>query len=249
MIEVLNSGKLSEIVMNDAPVNAISESFLADFHRALDTALEASPTAILIRSARKVFCAGADLKGIQTLFQSETGVDDMVTYVRKFHELFDRIERLPAVTMAVINGAALGGGLELALSCDLRVAAYEAKLGLPEARVGMIPGAGGTQRLTRLCGPGVANRVILGCDIVDGIEATRIGLVEKSYPLEELESKSREWATEIAGLAKPALLASKDCIAAYFDPDINGFERELEKPHITMPSQEARDRISAFFDK
>lgn len=249
VIEVITNGNLSEIVMDDGQVNAISEAFLADFHQALDTALKASPTAILIRSGRKVFCAGADLKRIQALFQSETGIDDMVTYVRKFHDLFDRIEQLPAVTMAVINGAALGGGLELALSCDLRVAACEAKLGLPEARVGMIPGAGGTQRLARLCGPGVANRIILGCDIVDGIEAVRLGLVEKSYPLEELEDNSREWAMEIAGLAKPALLASKDCIAAYFDNDINGFERELEKPFVTMRSQEAQERISAFFNK
>ncbi|MFZ8239034.1 enoyl-CoA hydratase/isomerase family protein, partial [Staphylococcus aureus] len=86
------------------------------------------------------------------------------------HALFNRLEALEAVTLAVVDGPALGGGLELALSCDLRVASMRAKLGLPEARVGMIPGAGGTQRLPRLCGPGVAARLILGGEIVDGAE-------------------------------------------------------------------------------
>ena len=149
--------------------------------------------------------------------------------------------------MAAINGAALGGGLELALSCDLRIAAHEAKLGLPEAQVGMIPGAGGTQRLTRLCGPGTASRIILGCETVDGAEAGRIGLVEKHCPLADLETASREWASRIASLARPALLASKECILAYSDNTINGYELELEKPRTTMRSQEAKDRISAFF--
>lgn len=235
--------------MSNPPVNAINEGFISDFHAALDTVQEVSPTVILIRSTQKVFCAGADLRGIQQLFQSTTGVDDMITYVRLMHKLFDRLEQFPAVTMAALNGAALGGGLELALSCDLRIAAHEAKLGLPEAQVGMIPGAGGTQRLTRLCGPGIASRIILGCETVDGAEAGRIGLVEQHCPLADLETASREWASRIANLARPALLASKECILAYSDHTINGYELELEKPRTTMRSQEAKDRISAFFSR
>ena len=249
MIEVFENGDMCEIVMNNPPVNAINDAFMTDFHSALDTVQEISPTVILIRSTQKVFCAGADLKGIQQHFQSSTGIDDMITYVRLMHKLFDRLEQFPAVTIAAINGAALGGGLELALSCDLRVAAHEARLGLPEAQVGMIPGAGGTQRLTRLCGPGIASRIILGCETVDGLEAARIGLVEKHCPLLEMEATSREWASRIANLAKPALLASKECIAAYSDHTINGYELELEKPRTTMRSQEAKDRISAFFSR
>ncbi len=249
MINVLKSENLCEIVMADAPVNAISEEFLANFQNALDIVEKASPTVILIRSTQKVFCAGADLGGIQKLFNSQTGIEDMVSYVRKFHDLFNRIEQFPSVTIAEINGAALGGGLELALSCDLRIAAHEAKLGLPEAKVGMIPGAGGTQRLTRLCGPGVSKLIILGCEVVDGNEAVRLGIVQKSCPRSDLQEAARTWAHEIAKLAKPALLASKDCIAAYFNNDIDGFELELEKPQITMRTQEAKDRISAFFKK
>ncbi len=249
MIEVIETGNTCEIVMGNPPVNAINDKFMSDFHAALDRIEDIGPTVILIHSTQKVFCAGADLKGIQQHFRSDSGIDDMITYVRLMHKLFNRLEQFPAVTIAAINGAALGGGLELALSCDLRVAAHEAKMGLPEAQVGMIPGAGGTQRLTRLCGPGVASRIILGCETVDGVEAARIGLAEKSCPLADINTTSREWAAKIGELAKPALLASKECIAAYSDDEIDGYALELEKPKITMRSQEAQDRIAAFFSK
>lgn len=249
MIEVIENATVSEIVMGNPPVNAIDNKFISDFHAALDRVEEVGATVMLIRSTQKVFCAGADLKGIQQHFQSDSGVDDMITYVRAMHRLFDRLENFPAVTMVAINGAALGGGLELALSCDLRVAAHEARMGLPEAQVGMIPGAGGTQRLTRLCGPGVASRIILGCETVYGAAAEQIGLVEKSCPHVDLGTVSRDWAAKIGNLARPALLASKECIAAYFDHETDGYALELEKPRITMRSQEAQDRIAAFFSK
>ncbi|MDF2367127.1 enoyl-CoA hydratase/isomerase family protein [Sneathiella sp.] len=249
MIEVIENATVSEIVMGNPPVNAIDNKFMSDFHAALDRVEEVGATVMLIRSNQKVFCAGADLKSIQQHFQTDSGIDDMITYVQLMHKLFNRLEQFPAVTIAAINGAALGGGLELALSCDLRVAASEAKLGLPEAQVGMIPGAGGTQRLTRLCGPGIASRIILGCETVDGVEAVRIGLVEKNCPRADIDIISREWADRIGKLAKPALLASKECIYAYSDSAIDGYALELEKPRITMRSQEAQDRIVAFFSK
>lgn len=249
MIEIKHHNSICEIVMTSPPVNAISEDFMQNFHSALDEVENHAPHVVLIRSTQKVFCAGADLKKIQTLFDDPDGVENMTIYVRKFHDLFNRIEQFPAITIAAINGAALGGGLELALSCDLRIAAHEARIGLPEAKMGMIPGAGGTQRLTRLCGPGIASRIILGCDVVDGAEALRLGIVEKSCPLDDLVQASLTWATEISTLAKPALLASKDCIAAYFNPAIDGYELELEKPRITMPSDEARTRIAAYFNR
>ena len=87
--------------------------------------------------------------------------------VRRFHEVYDHLAALPLVTIAEIEGHALGGGLELALACDIRIASHTAKLGLPETKVGLLPGAGGTQRLTRLCGEGIAARIILSGDVVD----------------------------------------------------------------------------------
>jgi enoyl-CoA hydratase/carnithine racemase len=161
--------------------------------------------------------------------------------------LFDRLESLEAVTLAVIDGPALGGGLELALSCDLRIASTRSKIGLPEARVGMIPGAGGTQRLPRLCGPGVASRLILGGEIVDGAEAARLGVVQWSATAQDLEARVLEITTRVADLSRPALVASKDCIAAWSDPDADGYARELEKPRTLMNTREARTRVESFF--
>jgi enoyl-CoA hydratase/carnithine racemase len=111
----------------------------------------------------------------------------------------------------------------------------------------MIPGAGGTQRLTRLCGPGVSSRLILGGEIVDGAEAARLGVVQWSADARDLEARVDEIVARIADLSRPALIASKDCIAAWFDPAADGYARELEKPRTLMKTAEARARIQGFF--
>jgi enoyl-CoA hydratase/carnithine racemase len=247
MIDLTVAGGVATITMSRPPVNAIDHAFLAAFACCLD-ALEARSdvTIVVIRSDQHCFCAGADLSLIGGYFADSDGADHMVSYVRKFHDLFRRVEALPAVTMAVLGGPALGGGLELALSCDLRLAARSAKLGLPEARVGMIPGAGGTQRLTRLCGIGTASRLILTGEIVDGAEAERIGLVQWSAPDAELAQRSGEMTARVCSLARPALQAAKDCLAAYFDPMLDGYARELEKPLHLMKTAEVRERIALF---
>lgn len=250
MIDLSIAGAVARIVMGRPPVNAIDEAFLDAFGRVVD-ALESQPglAAVMICSSQKAFSAGADLGLISRHFAAEDGPGDMVRYVARFHALFGRLERLPAVTLAAINGAALGGGLELALSCDLRMAARSATLGLPEARVGMIPGAGGTQRLTRLCGIGVASRLILTGETVDGEEAARLGLVQWSVPDGELEARAQAVLDRVASLARPAVQAAKDCLLAYFDPAVDGYARELEKPLALMKTAEARSRIGDFLSR
>lgn len=247
MIDLSVAGSVARIVMCRPPVNAIDEAFIDAFGRVIDDIeRNAGIGAVMICSRQKAFSAGADLGRIRSLFAVEDGPHEMVRYVGRFHELFRRIERLPVVTLAAINGAALGGGLELALSCDLRIATHSAKLGLPEARVGMIPGAGGTQRLTRLCGIGVASRLILTGEMIDGHEAERLGLVQWSVPDAELEQQAQSVLERVGSLAKPAVQAAKDCLLAYFDPAIDGYARELEKPLMLMKTPEARDRIEGF---
>lgn len=247
MITLQHSGPVATILMSRPPVNAIDPAFVAAFEAALDDVERAQPTAVAIRSDQKCFSAGADLALIRGFFDQPGGTAGMVAYVRTLHRLFERIEALPAVTLACIAGPALGGGLELALSCDLRIATHGAKLGLPEAQVGMIPGAGGTQRLPRLCGPGIASRLILGGEVVDGREAQRIGLVEWASEAEGFEAQIGRVLDRIAGLSRQALLASKDCIRAAFDPAVDGFARELEKPLVLMETDEARQRVGRFF--
>jgi enoyl-CoA hydratase len=247
MIRVEHVGAATTVVMSRPPVNAIDPSFVAAFEGILDEIEKAKPTIVIIRSDQKCFCAGADLALIRGFFTASGGTEAMVTYVKTLHSLFDRLEAFEAVTLAVIDGPALGGGLELALSCDLRIASTRAKLGLPEARVGMIPGAGGTQRLPRLCGPGVSARLILGGEVVDGAEAARLGIVQWAVEAGELDVGIGAIVQRVTGLSRPALIASKDCIAAWFDPEVDGYARELEKPWQLMKTEEARSRIDAFF--
>ena len=247
MITASHAGAITTILMSRPPVNAIDPSFVTAFGKVLDEVERAKPTIVVIRSDQKCFCAGADLGLIQSYFSKSGGTAEMVAYVRTLHAWFDRLERLEAVTLAAIAGPALGGGLELALACDLRIATHAAKLGLLEARVGMIPGAGGTQRLPRLCGPGVAARLILGAEVIDGREAERLGLVQWAVEPAALDAKIYEVSERVAGLSRPALLASKDCLAAAFDPAIDGYAREIDKPLTLMETPEARERIAAFF--
>ena len=120
---------------------------------------------LLLRSSERAFCAGADLALMKSRFDTQPGRERMVAFVREMQRVYAQLERLPLVTIAEIGGAAMGGGLELALACDFRIAADDATLGLPEARLGLLPGAGGTQRLTRIAGEAIAKRLILGVEV------------------------------------------------------------------------------------
>jgi len=250
LIDLQVHQKIATITLARAPVNAISTALLAAFQEVLDTIEARGDCSVLhIRSAQKVFCAGADLDQVRAHFADPDGPNKMYAEIELFHQLFDRIEALPLVSLAEIGGAALGGGLELALACDLRIAAHEAKLGLPEARLGLVPGAGGTQRLTRLCGKGVANRLILGGEIVDGQTACQLGIVQWAAPRAQLAERAAEIANNIAALAPAALAASKACISAAHDSTRNGFREELEATRTLMQDPETRTRVAAFFNK
>jgi enoyl-CoA hydratase len=248
VIDLTFNSSIATVLMSRSPVNAINRDFLARFNIILSEIESEKPTLVIVRSDRKCFCAGADLTQVSDYFTSPDGLDRMVEYVRSLHALFDRIEALEAVTLAVIEGPALGGGLELALACDLRVASASAKIGLPEARIGMIPGAGGTQRLTRLCGPGIASRLILGAEMINGTQAAHLGVVQWVEQPAEVGDRVDEVATRIAKLSRQALVTSKECIASWSDPRIDGFALEIEAPRKIMKTKEARDRIKAFLD-
>jgi enoyl-CoA hydratase/carnithine racemase len=193
-----------------------------------------------------VFCAGADLKEMRERFDAPDGPDRTFAYVASLQRVYARLEALPQVTLAEIGGAAMGGGFELALACDLRIAADEAKIGLPEVRLGLIPGAGGTQRLTRLVGRGVASRLILGAEAVDGTTALALGLVHWSAPRAELAKRAREVAQRIAALPAAALTASKACIAAAGQAGRGGYMDELEVTRRLQTNRETRERVAAF---
>ena len=238
---------VATLTLSRPPVNAISEGWLRAFEEKLDGLADAPNCTVLhIRSNQKVFCAGADLDEMRSRIDMRDGRDRTYAFVAGIQRLYARIERLPQVTLAEIGGAAMGGGLELALSCDLRIAAVEAKLGLPEARLGLIPGAGGTQRLTRICGAGVAARLILGAEVVNGAVARELGVVQWAADRTDLERRAKEIAGNIAALPAAALAASKACIAAAGTPGRGGFGDELEFTRVLLTEPETRKRVDAF---
>ena len=238
---------VATLTLNHPPVNAISEEWLRLFDAKLDELGARTDCKVLhIRSEQKAFCAGADLKEVQARMQAADGPDRMYAYVTNIQRLYFRIEHLPLVTLAEIGGAAMGGGFELALSCDLRVAANEAKLGLPEVRLGLIPGAGGTQRLTRLCGRTIASRLILGAQVLNGAAACQLGLAQWSFPRAELQQRAAEIAQRIAALPAAALAASKACIIAASDPERDGYTAELDATRQLLSNAETRQRVQEF---
>lgn len=239
-------GAVTTLTLNHPPVNAISEAWVSAFEAKLDALAGTACTVLHIRSDQKVFCAGADLKEMRVRMDLADGPDRMYAYVAGIQRLYARIEKLPLVTLAEIGGAAMGGGFELALACDLRIAAHEAKVGLPEARLGLIPGAGGTQRLTRLCGPALASRLILGAEILDGRTAAELGVVHWAAPRAELAQRAVEIVRGIAGLPAAALAASKACIAAAGHKDRGGYTDELEFTRLLLNDAETRKRVQAF---
>ncbi len=218
MLGTQRTGRVVVAALSRPPVNALTEELLIRLDAVLDeVAADDEITVLHIRSDQKAFCAGADLSLMQSCFATPEGTEAMIAVVRRMQRLFERLENANVVTLAEVGGAALGGGLELALACDLRVAAAEAKLGLPEAGLGLVPAAGGTQRLTRLCGPGIARRLILGAEVIDGTRAAELGVVQWVHPREHLAARAAELAARIAAIPKAALeggcMSFKDKIA------------------------------------
>jgi len=238
------------VTLDRAPVNAINREWIARFDEVLDE-LAGRPgvAAVLVRSAQRIFSAGADLKLMRDCFASEAGPAEMIETIRRMQRLYDRIEGLPQVTIAAVGGSAFGGGLELALACDLRVAAAEAQLGLPEARLGLLPGAGGTQRLSRLCGTGVARRLILAGEAVSGTEAREIGLVQWAVPGAELDAFAVRLAGQVSAMAPDALASCKQCLAVAAGSMQHGMAVEIHETIALLNNPETRSRVSDFLRK
>lgn len=250
MFKVETRGAILELTMARAPVNAVNREWIDGFGAILDELGRQQDIAVLlIRSSQRTFSAGADLKLMRESFATEDGPDRMIETVRRMQRLFDRIEALPQVVIAEIGGAAHGGGFELALACDLRVAGDSALLGLPEARLGLLPGAGGTQRLSRLAGPGVARRLILMAEVITGAQACDLGLVQWAVPDSQLTVFANGVADRIATLSPAALAACKHCFSAADAPIGSGMLIELLETHKLFNAADTRRRVKAFLDK
>lgn len=227
--------------------NALSLKMLNELKELInDIKFDHTARCIIITGAgEKAFCAGADLK--ERAKMDSTKTRKTVSLIK---EVINSFENLPKPVIAAINGGAFGGGTELALAADIRIAATNAKFGLTETSLGIIPGAGGTQRLPRLIGKGKAKELIFTARRIDSAEAEKIGLVEYVIPLEKLLEKSIKIALQIAANAPIAVSQAKIAIDKGYDVDLNtGLAIEQSAYEITIPTNDRQEGLKAFQEK
>lgn len=242
-------GPLALITISREKVrNALSQATIAEIHSALQ-AVEADPAlrvAIITGAGDRAFVAGADINELRALPNATAAR----LLAEGGHRVGLFIAGMQKIVIAAVNGFALGGGCELAMACDLRIAADSAKFGQPEINLGIIPGWGGTQRLTRLVGPGMSKLLNITGDLIEAQEALRIGLVERVVPAADLMPQARALALQIASKAPLAVAAIKQAVNRGADmglADACMYEAALFGD-ITATS-DAKEGTSAFLEK
>jgi enoyl-CoA hydratase len=200
---------------------------------------------IITGAGEKSFVAGADISQMATLRPQQA-----MAFMEFGIETFRMIETLPKPVIAAVNGFALGGGTELAMSCDFRFASENARFGQPEILIGLIPGWGGTQRLARLIGMGRAKELIMGGDQVNAQRAYEIGLVNKVFPLDQLLPEAKKFAAKLAGLPGFALKMAKDAINFGYDLSLdNAMRLETECCSQCFSTDDQKEGMKAFMEK
>lgn len=228
-------------------LNALNAAMFDDLERVIaQLAGEADVRAILLTgSGDGAFCAGADIRqlvGTNAFSGKEVSV--------RGQQVFGKIERCGVPIIACVNGAALGGGCELALACTLRLASDNARFGMPEARLGLIPGYGGTQRLPRLIGRGAALRLMLSGQTIDATEALRIGLVQEVAPSADLMQRARELAGTISTLAPLALRGILDAVEQGENKSLEeGLQAEAKIFGRLCGTRDKHEGLTAFLEK
>ena len=234
------------IIINNRPekLNAINQLFLYELKDVItDFYLNANfKSAIIIGSGEKSFAAGAD---ITEFLEIKDGGE--VTENGQF--IFDLIENCPKPIVACVNGFALGGGSELALACHLRIASENAKFAQPEINLGIIPGWGGTQRLTQLIGKAKALEYLLTGNMIDAQQALSWGLVNYVVPIKDVKNKAIELLTIINGKSQDAVAATISAFNSYFNKEKNGYKTEIESFKKIFKTPNSIEGITAFLEK
>lgn len=241
-----NEDKIAIITINrPASLNALNAQTIKEISSALDEVVYDDDVRVIILtgSGEKSFVAGADIKEFSDFNQEEAE-----ELARNGHNiLFNKIENLSKPVIAAVNGFALGGGLELAMSCHIRYASENAKLGLPEVTLGLIPGYGGTQRLPKLVGKGIANEMIFSAKMISAQKGKEIGLINEVYSIEELLNKTKELAKTIAHNSPMAI--SKAIQATNLSDTNKGFETEIQYFGELFELEDKKEGVSAFLEK
>jgi enoyl-CoA hydratase len=246
-IKVENRGAIVVLTINRPDkLNALNKQVHAEAVAALDELRRDDSVRVLVitGSGEKSFVAGADIGE----FQNETPV----TQRDSFHDktLFNSIDTFPKPVIAMVNGFCLGGGNELALACDLRICSENARFSQPEINLGLIPGGGGTQRLTRLIGEGRSMEIMLTGEMIDAQTAYNYGLVNHVYPAAELEAKTMELANKIAEKAPIALQLAKEAVKFASRSNLDeGLRREVDLFALCFSTEDKQEGVSAFLEK
>ncbi|MGE7777405.1 enoyl-CoA hydratase/isomerase family protein [Chitinophaga sp. NPDC101104] len=242
----INDGILEITINRPDKLNALNREVMHDLALAVDEVYKNKDVyaAIITGSGPKAFIAGADISEFLEL-SPEQGME----LAKKGHTIFQRIEDCHKPIVAAVNGFALGGGCELAMACHFRLASANAKFGQPEVNLGIIPGYGGTQRLTRLIGKGKALELMLTGDMISAEEALKWGLVNHVTSPEELLPKTREQLAKIREKAPLAVARVIKCVNTYFKYDENGFETEITEFGACFATKDLTEGASAFIQK
>ena len=238
-------GSVALIRLNRPKVlNALNSALIAELNIALDL-LEKDPGigALVVTGSDKAFAAGADIKELQALTYMDAYLSDTIAS-------WERLSYFRKPAIAAVAGFALGGGCELAMMCDIILAAENAKFGQPEIKLGILPGAGGTQRLTRLVGKSKAMEMCLTGRMMDAQEAERAGLVSRVVPVETLLDEAMRVAEFIASMSLPIAMQIKDCVnTAQASTLAEGVKFERRNFHAAFATQDQKEGMAAFVEK
>ncbi|WEK19264.1 MAG: enoyl-CoA hydratase-related protein [Candidatus Pedobacter colombiensis] len=228
-------------------LNALNKETLAELADVISSATQQDEVrgVLLTGAGEKAFVAGADISEFSD-YNGQQG-EDLARNGQKV--VFDAIEKCPKPVIAAINGFALGGGLELAMACHIRVGADHAKLGLPETSLGLIPGYGGTQRLTQIVGKGKAIEMIATAEMISAADAEKIGLLNYVVPQSELIAKAEAILNKVKLRAPLAIAAAIKSVNSALDFEVNGFETEIKEFGKCFNTEDFKEGTRAFLEK
>jgi methylglutaconyl-CoA hydratase len=245
----LERGERVTVLTLDRPdaANALSRALVDGVRGALAElrALPLPPILVVTGAGERAFCAGADLKERRAM-----SLDETRAFLGTLNQMVDELAAYPQPVIAALAGSAFGGGLELALACDIRLAADGVELGLPEVRLGIIPGAGGTQRLARLIGVAAAKSLILTGRRIDAARAATLGLVSAVVPRADLRAETERWAADLAAAGPLAVAQAKRAIdEGSGKPLVEGLAVERACYEVVLASEDRDEGLRAFAEK
>jgi enoyl-CoA hydratase len=246
LLTELAEGILIITINREDKLNALNKTVISELNEAVDE-LYSNPEvkgAIITGKGPKAFAAGADIAEFKGLNEQQG-----MALAKRGHDVFNKIEMSPKPVIAAVNGFALGGGCELAMACHLRIASENAKFGQPEVKLGIIPGYGGTQRLTQLIGKGKALELLMTADTIDAACAEKLGLVNDVVQTVELLDTCKAMINKITSMAPFAIARVIQSVYAHFKDGIDGFDTEIDLFGKCVATEDFVEGTSAFLEK